>query len=141
MLVSVDDADDLRALQRVLATDAAETQDVVVVCVGQEAMGADCLPDRVTDVFSEIVFSAEKAGKPVKLLALTGKDAARTLLGAAVCLEARRLWIGAGRGGCGRAGGSAAGGMEGFGGGAGGVGRLDCRGWGRGSRWSFAWGG
>ena len=46
------------------------------------------MADHETDVFSQIVFSAEKVGKPVKLLAIAGNDPARALLEAAIALQA-----------------------------------------------------
>ncbi len=102
VLVSVEDANDLRALKKVLSLDVTEQHDVIVVCVGDESTGERrpgenaCISNHVADVFSEIVFSAEKAGKPVKLLALTGTDRTRVLLEAAICLNASHVWISSG---------------------------------------------
>jgi hypothetical protein len=53
--------------------------------------------DHETDVFSQIVFSAEKVGKPVKLLAIAGNDPARALLEAAIALQASDVWLGSSR--------------------------------------------
>jgi hypothetical protein len=106
--VGVEESDDLRALEVVLASDAASRQDVVVICVRKgsardiEDAAGDLIPeclvdDHVTDVLSEVVFSAEKAGKPVKLLVLSGHDTAMTLLAAAATLRAADLWLGSSR--------------------------------------------
>jgi hypothetical protein len=76
-----------------------------VICVRKGSAGdtedaaghliPQCLvDDHVTDVLSEAVLSAEKAGKPVKLLVLSGHDAAMTLLAAAATLRAADLWLG-----------------------------------------------
>ena len=100
VLVSVEDANDLRALKKVLSLDVAERSDVVVACVGEESneeqQADDSISDHVVDVFSEIVFAAEKAGKPVKLLALTGMDRTRVILDAALCLHASHVWMSSG---------------------------------------------
>ena len=107
-IVGVENADDLRALEAVLAGNTADLQDVVVICVRQkqtgEAEGATrrqnpkrLVDDHVTDVLSEVVFSAEKAGKPVKLLAVAGDDSMQTLLVAAARLGATDLWLGCAR--------------------------------------------
>jgi amino acid transporter len=107
-IVGVEESDDLRALEVVLASDAASRQDVVVICVRKgsardiEDAAGDLIPeclvdDHVTDVLSEVVFSAEKAGKPVKLLVLSGHDTAMTLLAAAATLRAADLWLGSSR--------------------------------------------
>ena len=102
VLVSVDNANDLRALSKVLSLDLAEKQDVVVVCVdgqshGEQQDGEEAsISESSIDVFSEIVFSAEKAGKPVKLLALSGTDPTHVLLEAAASLKASQLWISSG---------------------------------------------
>ena len=99
VLVSINDPGDLRALQKILSLDDTQRQDITVVCV-DDGLDVESLTgkgtlisDRVTDVFSEVVFSAEKAGKPVKLLALRGTDSLRVLLEAAICLDACRVWI------------------------------------------------
>jgi hypothetical protein len=79
-----------------------------VICVRKgsardiEDAAGDLIPecfvdDHVTDALSEIVFSAEKAGKPVKLLVLSGHDIAMTLLAAAATLRAADLWLGSSR--------------------------------------------
>ena len=97
--MGINDPSDLRALRKVLSLDNKEKRDIAVVCVDddttiEERTGKDTdISDRVTDVFSEVVFSAEKAGKPVKLLALKGSDATRVLLEAAACLHASQVWI------------------------------------------------
>ena len=100
-MVGIRDARDLRALDSVLKIDLPPDQDVVVVCVrktfafpktavGNEDAG---VPDDVTDVFSEVVFSAEKVGKSVRLLAVSGVEEMRALEEAAACLEASSLWV------------------------------------------------
>ncbi len=99
-LVGVDDPGDLRAIDRILAGDA-DGKAVVAVCVGplspervQQMPNDDCaVDDRVKDIFSEVVFSAEKQGRPVKLLALPGEDRVSVLLQAARSLSASELWL------------------------------------------------
>jgi len=102
-VVGVEKTSDLRALDGVLAGADTNATDVLVVAVNA-APGAredgetdvcKVLDDCEIDVFSEIVFSAEKAGKPVKLLALAGEDATGLLLEAAKRVEAAELWVGA----------------------------------------------
>jgi amino acid transporter len=107
-VVGVEEPGDLRALETVLASDISNAQDVVVICVRDSAMGdaeddaghlipESLVDDHVTDVLSEVVFSAEKAGKPVKLLVLSGDNTALTLLTASVALHASDLWLGSSR--------------------------------------------
>ncbi len=99
-LVGVDDPGDLRAIDRILAGDSGGKA-VVAVCVGplspervQQMPNDDCaVDDRVKDIFSEVVFSAEKQGRPVKLLALPGEDRVSVLLQAARSLSASELWL------------------------------------------------
>ncbi len=100
-LVAVKDAGDLRAIDKILAADTGD-KDVVAVCVSsvspervrQKPDDEDTVDDRVKDVFSEVVFSAEKLGRPVKLLALPGDDMVGVLLEAAKALAAAELWLG-----------------------------------------------
>jgi amino acid transporter len=109
----IKEPDDLRALEAMLASDTTGSQDMVVICIRhgstedpiEETDDATQRPnpdrmvdDHVTDVFSEVVFSAEKTGKPVKLLALAGDDCIQILLAAAAQLGAANLWIGCSRG-------------------------------------------
>ncbi len=104
-IVGIDQPDDLRALDKVLASNIADSQDVIVICVHRGSANDQkgqfvperLVQDRETDVFSEIVFSAEKLGKPVKLLALAGDDPTRVLLEAAIALESREIWLGSSR--------------------------------------------
>ncbi len=99
-LVSVEDPGDLRALDKLLSGNDAE-KPIVVACVSdvspervRQSPGDDCaVEDRVKDIFSEVVFSAERMGRPVKLLALTGSDPQRTMLEAATSLQAAELWM------------------------------------------------
>ncbi len=105
VIVGINEPDDLRALDQVLAGDIAEKQDVIVICVHRGSVddaGGQLVPERLvadheTDVFSEIVFSAEKVGKPVKLLAIAGNDPARALLEAVIALQASDVWLGSSR--------------------------------------------
>ncbi len=104
-VVGIKHPDDLRALEKVLAGDIPDIRTVVVICVHQtsaEAASATLSPEQVvadpeTDVFSEIVFSAEKAGKPLKLLALADPDPVHALLAAATALHAADLWLNSSR--------------------------------------------
>ena len=104
-IVGLKRATDLRALDRLLAQEDPSAQDVVVIVVNCGALAyeqgqippARLVSDTEGDVFSEAVFSAEKAGKPVKLLALIGEDATALLLQAAGCLQASGLWLAASR--------------------------------------------
>ena len=109
-VVALEDPNDLRALRKVLADDVTAQHDVVVMCVhqasardsedGQGKLVAErVVGDQETDVLSEAVFSAEKAGKPLKLLALCGEDALGTLLAAAASLGASDLWLASSHGG------------------------------------------
>ncbi len=99
-LVSIEDPGDLRALDKLLSGDTGG-RDVVAACVSRvspervkQSPGDDCaVDDRVKDVFSEVVFSAEKLGRPVKLLALPDGDTVHALLGAATALQAGELWM------------------------------------------------
>ena len=102
VLVGIGDAGDLRAIDKVLSGDVQEGQEVVATFVGRMAVDKiEATPnddatadDRLKDTFSEVVFSAEKLGRPVRLLALEGEDPAKVLLEAATHLEAAQLWMG-----------------------------------------------
>ena len=80
-LVSVSDPGDLRALNKILSADIGEKA-VVATYIGavspqsvkQSPEDDRAVDNRLNDVFSEIVFSAEKLGRPVKLLALPGDN-------------------------------------------------------------------
>ena len=100
-LVGVNDPSDLRAIDKILSTDLGK-KSVVAACVGsvspervkQTPDEDDTVDNHVKDVFSEIVFSAEKLGKPVKLLSLPGDNPTGLLLQAAKSLAASELWLG-----------------------------------------------
>ncbi len=102
VVVGIGDAGDLQAVDKVLSGEVGATPDVVVICVGELAIDRiqaapndeSAVEDYIKDVFSEVVFSAEKLGRPVKLLALHGDDPASTLVQAAICLQASQLWLG-----------------------------------------------
>ena len=104
-IVGLKRAGDLRALDKLLAGEDPSVQDLVVIVVNCGAVAyeqgqippARLVSDTEGDVFSEAVFSAEKAGKPIKLLALTGEDAPALLLEAAARLQAAGLWLAASR--------------------------------------------
>ncbi len=99
-LVGVNDPSDLRAIDRILAADVG-SRAVVAVCVSslapervkQSPDEDNAVSDNVKNVFSEVVFSAEKLGKPVKLLALGGDNPTAVLLQAAQSLAASELWL------------------------------------------------
>ena len=101
-LVSVSDPSDLRAIDKILAADTGNKA-VVPVCVGsfstekvrQSPEDDSAIEDRVKDIFSEVVFSAEKLGRPVHLLALTGDQPLDALLRSAQSLSASEIWLGA----------------------------------------------
>ena len=100
IVVAIKQADDLRALEKVLCAESNGRNSVVVVSIdcrrptdGSTSEGA--LHDCETDVFSEVVFSAEKQGKPVKLLALADDKVLPCLIEAAGCLDASQLWLNA----------------------------------------------
>ncbi len=100
-VVGVNDPGDLRAIDKILTADIGE-KNVVAVYVGalspekvKESPDSDeTVDDRLKDVFSEVVFSAEKLGRPVKLLALPGDNLPGVLLQAVQCLQASELWLG-----------------------------------------------
>ncbi len=102
ILVGVGDAGDLRAMDKALSGETPDGHEVVVTFVSElpidriEAEPHDdaTVDDRFKDIFSEVVFSAEKLGRPVRLLALAGKDPAQVLLQAATNLQAGQLWLG-----------------------------------------------
>jgi hypothetical protein len=102
-IVGIERADDLRALDKVLRDEIAANQHVVVIsvhCVPAPANhGEGLAPSRIvgdceTDIFSEVVFSAESAGREVKLLAVSGESPMRSLLEAVTSLRASSLWLG-----------------------------------------------
>ena len=100
-MVGVNDPSDLRAIDKILTADIGE-KNVVAVYVGplspervrESPDSDDTVDDCLKDVFSEVVFSAEKLGRPVQLLALPGDNLAGVLLQAVRCLEASELWLG-----------------------------------------------
>ena len=102
VMVGIGDASDLRAVDKLLSDGMGGAPGIVVTCVSNLSIDRiqatpndeSVVEDHVKDVFSEVVFSAEKLGRPVKLLALTGEDAVSMLLQAATCLEASQLWLG-----------------------------------------------
>ncbi len=99
-VVGVADPSDLRAIDKILAANLGDKA-VVAVCVGslspervkQSPDDDNTIDDDVKDVFSEVVFSAEKLGKPIKLLALAGNNGTAVLLQAAQSLAASELWL------------------------------------------------
>ena len=99
--MGVNDPSDLRALDKILGAEVGDRA-VVAAYVGsvspervkQSPDDDEAVDTRLKDVFSEVVFSAEKLGRPVQLLALPGDDAAGVLLQAAQCLAASELWLG-----------------------------------------------
>ncbi len=101
VIAGVEKAADLRAVDHVLEGDLAACQDVVVVCAHpglktdeeQSVSSEKLVGDRETDIFSVVVFAAEKQGKPVKLLALPGEDSLAAYLYAAVELKATQLFF------------------------------------------------
>ena len=104
IVAGVGDPSDLRAIERVQEEEDRRS-DVLAITVTSSNLPegevgpaeAHALDDSVTDVFSQIVFSAEKIGTPVKLLALSGDDPNLVLLRAASALHGAELWIGSSR--------------------------------------------
>ncbi len=102
-LVGVGDAGDLRAVDEVLSDDSQNGHEVVVAFVSDLSMDQvaaapnddNSVSGELKDIFSEVVFSAEKLGRPVRLLALPGTDPVSVLLEAARDLEAAQLCLGA----------------------------------------------
>ena len=100
-VVSISDPTDLRAIDKILGADIGE-KTVVAVYVGavspqrvkQSPEDDSVVDNRLKDVFSEVVFSAEKLGRPVKLLALPGDNPVDQVLEAAQCLAASEVWCG-----------------------------------------------
>ena len=99
-VVAVKRANDLRALEKVLSVESTDQENVLVVSVdsGQATDGSgsdNVLSNGETDVFSEVVFSAEKQGRPVKLLALNEHKAIPCLMEVVRRLSASELWLSA----------------------------------------------
>ncbi|HEV8725620.1 MAG TPA: APC family permease [Candidatus Binatia bacterium] len=103
ILVPVHDPDSLRHLQKVLDEFDPEKVDVVVLSVNVNAaeenrdlaMQAEQVVDNYeTLVFSRVVHVAEKAGKPVSLVAVAGKEPYFLILQAADKLRSSRTVVG-----------------------------------------------
>ncbi len=100
-LVSVSDPGDLRAINKILSADIGE-KTVVATYVGpvspqsvkQSPEDDHAVDNRLKDVFSEVVFSAEKLGRPVKLLAIPSDNPVDGILEAAQSLAASEIWLG-----------------------------------------------
>ncbi len=102
VVVGVGDPNDRRAVEKVLSDENGAASQVVAICVSDLSIDRiqaapndeSTVDDNLKDVLSEVVFSAEKLGRPLRLLALPGKDTVSTLLQAATCLQASQLWLG-----------------------------------------------
>ncbi|WP_319588782.1 APC family permease [uncultured Desulfobulbus sp.] len=99
VLVAVRNPHRLTHLKRVLEkTDTAKV-DIVVVSV-RRVTGDDLwttnelFAERETEVFTHVVSVAEKAGRPVKLLVVPGKDAVEALVQTAARLGSARIVVG-----------------------------------------------
>ncbi len=101
ILVAVNDPDDLRHLQETLAETDPRQQDIVVLSVNVGCPDTDAnldQPERVIDacetkVFSKVVYAAEKAGKPVALMAVPGQDVYSLIFQAAQRLRSARIVV------------------------------------------------
>jgi amino acid transporter len=102
ILVAVHDPDNLAHLERVLETTDVKETDIVVISVktedGREVDEDIDDPRKIIDqcetsIFSNVVYTAEKVGKPVSLLAVPGRDPYRLILQAAQRLHSSRVVI------------------------------------------------
>ncbi len=100
VLVAVHDPNNLRHLEKVLEETDPKKLDVVVLSVnsrspdaGREANqeAGQVIDDCETRVFSKVVHAAEKAGKPVSLVAVPGRDPYSLILQAAQKLRSSRV--------------------------------------------------
>ena len=99
-LVDIQDVRNPGAIDQMLdaSTDGSA---VVVTCVAdlspeqikQWTEDEQAAGKQVKDVLSEVVFTAEKIGRPVKLLVLPGADRSRTVCEAAASLQTGELWM------------------------------------------------
>lgn len=102
ILVAVHDPNNLHHLQKTLEENDPKKTDVVVLSVNPSAPqeprkskeGAEQVMDEYeTRVFSKVVYAAEKAGKPVSLIAVPGRDPYNLILQAAQKLHSSRVVI------------------------------------------------
>lgn len=100
VLVAIHDPDNLRHLEKVLEETDPKKQDVVALSVNTKSPDDIKAPDKEagqvvddyeTRVFSKVVHAAEKAGKPVSLVAVPGKDPYGLILQAAQKLRSSRV--------------------------------------------------
>ena len=103
LLVAVNDPDNMNHLQKVMAATDPRKVDVVVLSVNPRSTDGKRRPEnlasRVVDeyearLFSRVVHIAEKAGKPVSLVAVPGEDPYSLILQAAQKLNSSRVLIG-----------------------------------------------
>ena len=88
-LVGVGEAGDLRAIDEMLSNDAQSSREIVVAFVSDLSIDrVKAAPNDDTtvhgelkDIFSEVVFSAEKLGRPVRLLAVSGDGPGKSIAG------------------------------------------------------------
>ena len=98
-LLVLDQANDLHKLDRALADQTYGSETLAVIVTDHldfariKARPDDpaSVPDKVNDLFSEAVFSAEALGRPLKLLALNGEDPGAVLPVATAKLKSNRL--------------------------------------------------
>lgn len=98
-LLSLDRPSDLRGLDRALEKRPVGSSPLIVAVVAElnyqriEAKPDDpaSVPDKVSDLFSEAVFSAEAVGSPLKLIALTAAHPDEVLPAAAARLKANLM--------------------------------------------------
>ena len=96
--MGVEDGASLHTLDEALARPASKQNVLVAAVVDRLDMeriqqcpdDPQCVSDKVKDLLSEIVFSAEGAGTPVRVLAINGSDPRVALAAAARALECRR---------------------------------------------------
>ena len=99
VLVAVRNPHRLMHLKRILEKTDTTKLDIVVVSVRRMVDDEDwttdqIFADRETEVFSHVVTVAEKAGKPVKLLVVPGKDPLEVLVQTAARLGSSRIVLG-----------------------------------------------
>jgi len=105
ILVAVHDPNHLSALQKTLEEADPRKHDIVALSVNSNveesanevADPAQVMDECETSVFSQVILAAEKVGKPVRPIAIAGKNPYSLILQAARQLCSSRVVIGASR--------------------------------------------
>jgi amino acid transporter/nucleotide-binding universal stress UspA family protein len=93
VLVPVRNPFQLDHLRRALDHTDPDKMDIVVMTVRAEAE-AEVFDSQVQDLFTRVVHAAEKSGKPVKLLAVSGRDANEAIVETAQRIGAESVVMG-----------------------------------------------